>query len=107
MLLPDIWVIAAQHDLARPDLGPEVTQCLRRDHQRVEVKLAQIFGRLFLQFDARIAARRRNETGVIVAWGVGWQVASAMRPEDLQAREFVERALEDQMLQSDRRAKRI
>src|ERR1700682_5185620 len=44
---------------------------------------------------------------MITARGVGAEIAAAMRGNDLEAREAVERSLEDQMLQGNRGVERI
>src|ERR1700682_4997334 len=44
---------------------------------------------------------------MITARGVGAEIAAAMRGNDLEAREVIERSLEDQMLQGNRGVQRI
>src|SRR5207248_922501 len=61
------------------------------------------FSRLLFQRDIRIASRRVDETGVIRPVGVGWQKPTAVGRDNLEAGEAVERALEDQVRQRDRR----
>src|SRR5258708_18730260 len=100
-------MVAAEHYLARPRLGQEVTQCLGCEHERVEVQLVQVFRWLLLQFDIRVATRRRNKARVIRARCVRREVPAAMRRDDLKSGKSVEGTLEDQVLQGDRGAKRI
>ena len=107
MLLPRDRMVGAEHDLARADLRDEMTKRFGREHQRVEIELIEIFGRLLLQLDVGIAVLRRDEAGVIGARRVGRQISAAVRRDDLEARKFVERALEDQVLQRDRGVERI
>src|SRR5579883_1896926 len=107
MLLPRNRMVGAEHDLARADLGDEVAQCLGREHQRVIVELVEIFGGLLLEMDVRIAVLRRDEAGVIVTRRIRRQVAAAVRRDDLETGEFVERAFEDQVLERQRRLERI
>src|SRR5437868_526172 len=71
------------------------------------MELLEIFRRLLLEHDARVAVRRRRRAGVIAAVRIGRQEAAAMRGEHLQAGEFVERALEDQLLQRNGGIERI
>src|SRR5262245_26019342 len=58
MLLPGDRMIGAEHDLARADLRHEMAQRLGREHQRVEMELVEIFGRLLLELDVGIAVFR-------------------------------------------------
>src|ERR1700759_3733017 len=101
MLFPGYRMIGAQHDLACTDLRRQMPQSLRREHHSVEIKLVQIFRWLFLQRDIWIAILRRHEAGVVVARGVGAEIAAAMGSEDLETREAIKRPLEEQMLQGD------
>jgi hypothetical protein len=80
---------------------------LGREDQRVEVELLEIFRRLLLQRDGGIAAGGADQAGVVGAIGVGWQVATAMRGDDLPPREAIEGALEDQVRERDRGFERI
>ena len=95
-------MIAAEHDLADANLRGQVAQRFGTEDQRIEIQLLQVFGRFFLQRDVRIASRRVDETGVVRPVGIGRQKPAAMRRDDLEAREAVERPLEDQMRQCDR-----
>ena len=76
-------IVGAHHDLARAHLMGKVLQRLRREHQRIEVELVEVFGRLLLQLDVGIAVLRRHEAGVVGARRVGAEVAAAMRRDDL------------------------
>ena len=108
MLLPHERVVAAEHDLARADLRHEMTQRLRCEHQGIEIELTQVFGRLLLQLDLRIAgAWRRDEASVVGTRRVGAEISAAMRCQNLQAGEAVQRAFEDQMLKRDGGIERV
>src|SRR4051794_40735224 len=102
MFLPRVRVIAAEHDLTDANLSGQMPQRFGAENKRVEIKLLQIFGRLLLQLDVRVAARRVGETGVVGAVGIVRQITAAMSRDDLQAGEAVERSFEDQMRQRDR-----
>src|SRR5207302_10772426 len=54
-LSPGVGVIRAQHDLRAADLRGEVAQRFGREHDRIEVKLLQIFGGSLLQRNCRAA----------------------------------------------------
>jgi len=43
--LPGIGIVAFQHDLVCADLGGEVPDLLRREDQRVEIDLFEVFRR--------------------------------------------------------------
>ena len=101
VLLPRIGVVAAEHDLARANLRDEVAEGLRREDQRVEIKLVQVFRRFFLQLDVGVAAGWRDEAGVVGPGRLGAQETTAMRRDDFQAREAIQRALEYHVLQGD------
>ncbi len=107
MLFPRDRMVGAEHDLARADLGHKVAQRLGREHQRIEIELVEIFGRLLLELDLGIAVLRRHEAGVVGARCIRSEIAAAMRGNDLQAGEAVEGALEDQVLKRDRGVERI
>src|SRR3984957_13925341 len=107
MPLPRNGMVGAEHALARADLGNEMAQRLSRDHQGIEMELIEIFGRLLLEMDVRVAVLRRHEAGVIVARRVGWQIAAAMRRDDLEIGKLVERSFEDQVLERKRGLERI
>ena len=85
MLLPGDGMVAAEHDLTCADLRHQVAQRLGSEYQRVEIELVQIFGRLLLQLDVRVAILRRDETGVVGARRVGAEISAAMRGKDLEA----------------------
>src|SRR3981081_2127699 len=72
-------MVAAEHDLACADLRHQVAQRLGSEYQRVEIELVQIFGRLLLQLDVRVAILRRDEAGVVGARRVGAEISAAMR----------------------------
>src|SRR5207302_2132978 len=95
---PAEWVIGAHDDLRGADLRGEMAQRLRREDQRVEVELAQVFGRLLLQLHRR-AALGEGEADVVRSIGVGGEVAAAVRGTELDPREAVERAFVNQMRQ--------
>src|SRR5205807_10563741 len=101
--LPRIGMVAARHGRANAKVRSEVAKCFGTEDQGVKIKLLEVFSRLLFQRDIRIACRRVDETGVIRPVGVGWQKPTAVRRDDLEAREAVERALEDQVRQRDRR----
>src|SRR6266404_7808059 len=107
MLLPRNRMVAADDDLARTDLRHQVTERLGREHQRVEIELIEIAARLLLELNVRVTILRRDEAGMVATRRVGAEIAAAVRGDDLQAGEAIERALEDQMLQGDRRIERI
>jgi hypothetical protein len=64
-------MVGAEHDLACADLRHEMPQAFRGEYQGVEKQLVEIFRRLLLQRDVRIAVLRRDEAGVIAARGAG------------------------------------
>ena len=107
MCLPRDRVVGAEHQLARADLADEVAQAFAGEHHRVEIKLVHVFRRLLLQLDLRTAVLRRHEARMVAAHLVGRQVSAAVRGQHLEPGEFVERALEDQVLQRDRGVERI
>src|SRR3954467_12835631 len=84
-----------------------MAEALRCEYHGVEIELVEIFGRLFLQRDVRIAVLRRHEACMVAARGVGAEIAAAMRGNDLEPGEAIERSLEDQVLQGDRGVERI
>lgn len=100
-------MVSAEHDLTGTDLSDEMAQCLGGKHQGIEVKLIKIFRRLLLQLDVWVAVLRRNKTGVIGTRCVGRQISTAVCCDDLQPGILVEGALENQVLQRDRRIERI
>src|SRR6202043_1983580 len=53
------------------------------------------------------AVLRRHEAGMVTARRIGTEIAATMRGKDFQAREAVERSLENQVLQGDRGVERI
>src|SRR5260221_4915356 len=63
--------------------------------------------RLLLELNVQVTILRRDEAGMVATRRVGAEIAAAVRGDDLQAGEAIERALEDQMLQGDRRIERI
>src|ERR1700720_2788533 len=101
MLLPGDGMVAAEHDLTCAEWRHQVAQCLGSEYQRVEIELVQIFGRLLLQLDVRVAILRRDEAGVVGARRVGAEISAAMRGKDLEAGKAIERAFEDQVLERD------
>src|SRR5438132_3197966 len=107
MLLPRNRVIGAEYDLTRAHLRHQMPKRFFGEDQRVEIHLVEICRRLFLEDDVRIAIDRRHEAGVIGTWRVGTEIAASMRCENLEAREFVQRPFEDEMLQRDGGVQRI
>src|SRR6202040_4292521 len=107
MLLPGDGMVAAEHDLTCAEWRHQVAQCLGSEYQRVEIELVQIFGRLLLQLDVRVAILRRDEAGVVGARRVGAEISAAMRGKDLEAGKAIERALEDQVLERDGGVERV
>src|SRR6266404_5807101 len=93
MLFPWDRMVGAEHDLAGADLRHQMPQTFRREHHGVEIELVEIFRRLLLQRDVRIAILGRHETGMIAARTVGAQIAAAMRGNDLESRKAVEGSL--------------
>src|SRR5262249_48337530 len=101
-------VVAAEHDLADADLRDEMAQRLRGEDQGIEIELTQVLRRLPLQLDFRITcARRRDETGVVGARRIGAKISAAMRRQNFQTREAVERAIEDQVRKRDGGVERV
>src|SRR5262245_12269520 len=107
MLFPRNRMVAADDDLSGADLRYQVAERFGREYQRIEIELFEIVARPLLQLDVRVAILWRNEAGMVATRRVGAEIAAAMRGDDLQARETVERSFEDQMLQSYRRIERI
>src|SRR5262249_31189038 len=99
-------MIGPQDDLRRSALRRQVAQSLRREHQRIEVELLQVFGGSLLK--RRLAAILRSEEAPAIGTvGVGGQVSAAVRGADLQPGVAVEHAFENQMGQSDRGLERV
>src|SRR3982751_1368726 len=107
MLFPRYRMIGADDHLTGADLCDQVTQCLRSKNEGVEIELVQILGRLFLQYNIRVAILRRHKATVVRARRIGWQIAATMCSAYLKPRVLVECALEDQVLQGNRRIERI
>src|SRR5258708_21088584 len=107
MLLPRNRMIGAEHDLACADLRHQMPKRLRGKYQRVEMQLVEIFGRLLLQLDVRIAVLRRYKTRAIGPRRIGAEIAAAMRGKNFQFGKAVQRSLKNQMLQGDRGIERI
>src|SRR6266446_5754715 len=94
-LVPRERVVGADHHLADTGLGDQVAHRLGGEHNRVEIELTvlQVLSRLLLgQWSDPVREGRDHR---VRARGVGRQKAAAMRGTELQAREAVERALED------------
>ena len=106
VLRPRERIVGAHDDLARADLGHQVAQRLGREDERVEVELPQILGRLLLEL-RRGAPVREGHADRVGARRVRRQVAAAVRRADLQSREAIERALEDQVRERDRGLERV
>jgi hypothetical protein len=60
-----------------------MAQRLRREHQRVEINLLEIFRRLLPEFDIRITSAGIDLTGMVRPIGVGWQETATMSCDDL------------------------
>src|SRR5206468_3414441 len=83
----------------------QVAQRLGREDERVDVELLEILRRLLLQrLGAPVGKGHADRVG---ARRVRRQIAAAVRCADLQPGEPVERALEDQVRERDRRLERI
>src|SRR5215471_199033 len=105
--LPNVGIVAAEHDLAGADLRRKVADRFGLEDQRIEIDLLQIFARLLLELDVWIAALRADQAGMVGTIGIGAEIAAAMRGDHLQSRKLVESAFEDQVRQRDRRLERI
>src|SRR5882672_10163180 len=82
-----------------------MAQRFGREDDRVVVELAQIFGRSFLQ---RLRTTiRESRAACVRARGVGGEVTAAVSRADLEAGKAVERSLEDQVRERNRRVERI
>src|SRR5688500_10717817 len=89
-------IVGSVHHLASADLGDEMSQPLLTKHHRVDQELAsEIFTGLLLE-RLTVGAARTPAQGVRSA-GVRGQVPASMCRADLEARETIERALENQM----------
>src|SRR5215218_6806537 len=107
VLLPGNRMVGSQHHLACTDLSYEMAQAFRREHHGIEIELVEVLRWLLLQRDVCIAILRRHETGMIATCGIRTEIAAAMCGDDLEPREAVERAFEDQMLQGDGGVERV
>ena len=105
--LPGERIVAAEHDLPGAHLRREMTDRLRREHQRIEIDLLEVFGRLLRKLDVGIAAAGIDQAGMVGTVGIGRQEAAAMGGDHLQLGEAIEGALEDQVRQRDRRLRGI
>src|SRR5262249_16527325 len=94
------------HDLSHADLRDEMTEPLRGEHQRVDIKLLQVLRWMFLELQA-LALLWKHEAPVIGALGVRREVAASMRGAEPKIRELVEGPVEDQMRERDCRLERI
>src|SRR5262245_64356683 len=84
MFLPGDRMIAAEHDLAGPDLRREMAQGLRGEHQGIEIELVEIFARLLSELDVGIAVLRCDEAGVVGARGIGAEITAAVGGDKLE-----------------------
>src|SRR5262249_17423317 len=110
LVLPRDRMVGADYELAHAHFRGQVAQRLRREDQRVVVHRSEIFGRPLLQRDSRVhVGGERGGEGEAVgrARGVRGEVAAAVGRADLQPREAIERALEDQVRERDGRVERI
>ncbi len=98
-------MVGAVDDLADARLRDEVPQAFRREHHRVDDDLVlEVLARLALVRAVRVVA---DDARRIAAAQVRRQVAAAMRRADDEAREAIERAVEDHAAQEHRRLERI
>src|SRR3954470_2237086 len=81
-------------------------QRLGCEHDRIEIELLEIFARFFLEFWT-LALLRENVAAMVHPRRVGWKVSAAVSGDDFQVGIAVERALEDEMGQRNRRLQRI
>ncbi len=81
-------------------------ECLGREDQGIEIELLQILAWLFLQ-RRTFALIGKHRTAMIHPCGVGRQEAATVGCADFHIREPVERALEDQVSERERRFQRI
>src|SRR5262244_847598 len=106
LVLPRDRMVGADYELAHAHFRGQVAQRLRREDQRVVVHRSEIFGRPLLQRDSRVHVGG-DAQAVVRARGVRGEVAAAVGRADLQPREAIERALEDQVRERDGRVERI
>src|SRR5436190_6509604 len=108
-LRPRIRIVRAHQELTRAHLGGEVTHPFGREHHRVVVHLLEVLGRLLLDrpVGSPGAPVEPGEAPVIGAARVRRQETAAVRRADLETRELVERALEDQVRERDGGLERI
>src|SRR4030095_11539666 len=92
---PGVGIVGAHDDLAGTGLGGQVSQGLGGEDDRVVIHLAQVLGRLLL--DRGGAADGEDPAALVGAPRVRGQEAAAVRGADLEPREPVEGALEDQV----------
>ena len=98
-------IVRPHHDLARADLGDQVTQPFGCKDHRVVIELPQVFGRLLLE---RLGAPRgEGQATLIGAGGIGREISAGMSSADLQSGVAIERSLENQVRQCDGRFERI
>src|SRR5262245_9952156 len=107
ILVPWYRMGGADDELARSHFRGEMPKHLRREDQRVVVHRAQVFRRLLLELDVRVAVPRRDAAGVVRPRGVRGQETAAVRGTDLESRKTVERAFEYEMREADRRVERV
>src|SRR5690242_8282784 len=107
MALPRIGIVAAEHDLARAHLGDEMAELLGGEDERIEMEALQVLARSLCERDVLVAEPLADIAGVIRSRGVGGKIAAAVGRENLEAGKAVERALEDQVLERDRRLERV
>ena len=80
---------------------------LGREDQRIEIDLLEILRRRLLELDVGIAAFGTDQAGMVRTIGVGRQEAAAMGGDHFEPGKAIERALEDEMRERDRRLQRI
>src|ERR1700759_1614517 len=78
-----------------------------REDQGIEIDLLEIFRRLLLELDIRVAALRTDQAWMVRTIGVGREVAAAMRRDHFQSRKTIKSALENKMRERDRGLQRI
>jgi hypothetical protein len=75
---PGERAVCPHDDLAGADLGGQMMQSLRREHQRVVVELPQVLARLLFERDG--AALGKSLAALVGPGGIGGQVAAGAAP---------------------------
>src|SRR5262245_15352999 len=86
-----------------------MTEPFRREYHRVVVELLEILRRLLLDrpVGAARTLRRLRRAAAVGARRVGRRIAATMGGDDLHPRELVQRPVEDQVRERDRRLERV